>query len=703
MSLRPAPLTIGLLVAATVSALLVYADPWYGEEGARLVSNKSAARRLFPNLGEHDLVQSSLEIQAESGPRIRLVPGPDGRHQLFVDDALLGFADADAVDGLWSSLRMATTLRAVPARANLGAPQGTIEVVLGDERLILIVGEKTADGAGLYGTLVHENDAHWVIEAELGAILAQEPEAWLTRRLLPVEPSNATSLAWQERTLERGEDGLWRVSQGQAMLLSTAAVETRLDRLFNAEIAPLLPRETVAESELRPWLTVTEFDGRQHPLRLAGECPEHPELRLIDRGPGLLGCIRGDLVDPWPLTDPEAGFVEPQLIPYAYGRVLAVEQHRPSARRLRRFGGGWLIEETGEPAVEVAEAEVYRWLTTLAGSAVALDPRPLVATVELAVESDSGTRMMLRCGEVEDAWLCQRDEGPTLRLVRAAALEFSFGTQTFADRRLLALEAGDARAVEILPGPGLETVRQSARQDLGVWRLDAPAHPDGNGALDEVRLETLIATFGSLRADAWVDVPRGDLLRTLRVERSPDREQSPALSLDLYSGCVAHVPGHARAARISPESCAILSDDLLFNDPLRYWIGRARTIEAIDGGETTILRQNSGGSWVVDGEAPDGAKSRWSEELSAWDSWRSASLRGGAPTEPARLELQIRRVDGVTVAAQLGPGWLRLKGRDWYYVHNAELSAAEGGPPADEPPEPDAAATEPSELGEGEP
>ena len=678
MNLRPEPLTIGLLVVATLSLALAYADPWQAEDrGALLVSNKSAARRLFPNLGEHDLVQASLEIQREGGPRVRLLPGPDGRHQLFVDDALLGFADADAVEGLWSSLRMATTLRAVPSRVALGGAVGSIEVVIGDERLHLIVGEKTADGAGLYGTLVHENSANWVIETELGAILEQDPESWLVRQLLPVEPGAVDALVWPDRSLERGADGLWRVSRGQPMLLSTAAVETRLDRLFNAEISPLLPRETIAEGDLQEWLTVTEEGGRQHRLRLAGECPEHPELRLIDRGPGLLGCIRRQLVEPWPLMDAEAGMVEPQLIPYAYGRVLAVEQRRPSARRLRRFGGGWMIEELGEAAIDVAEPEVYRWMAALSTSAVALDPRELVASIELVVESDSGVRMMLRCGQSEEVWLCQRDEGPTLRLVRAAALDLAFSVETFADRRLLALEAGDVRAVEILPGTGSDTVRQSVRQDVGVWRLDAPAHPDGNGALDEVRLETLIATFGSLRADSWTEVPNSPVKRTLRVERTPLRGQASELALDLYPGCIARVPGHARAARLSTEACAILNDDLLFNDPLRYWIGRARTIEAIEGESRTILRQSSGGTWGVDGEAPEGAAERWSNELRAWDSWRSASLRRGTPKEPARLQLRIRRVDGITIAADLGPDWLRLRGRDWYYVRDAGLSAAE--------------------------
>jgi hypothetical protein len=679
MNLRPSPLTIGLLIAASVSGILLYADPWYGDEGvARLVSNKSAARRLFPNLGEHDLVQASLEFQREGGERIRLVPGSDGRHQLFVDDTLLGWADNDAVDGLWSSLRMATTLRAVAPGADVGVVQGSVEVVIGDERLILLVGEETPDGAGLYGTLVNENDAHWVIESELGAILQQPPEAWLTRRLLPVEPGSAIALEWEDRHLTRGDDGLWRVQRGiPRLLLSTSAVETRLDRLFGAEIAPLLPRETIAEGELRPWLTITEADGRQHTLRLAGECPEHPELRIVDRGPGLLGCLRSELVEPWPLADPEAGFAESQLIPYAYGRILAVEQRRPSARRLRRYGGGWVIEEVGDPALDVAEPEVYRWLSALSTTAVEMSPRELVPTVELAIESDSGTILVLRCGEAGSDWLCQRDDGPPLRLVRAAPLELAYNAETFADRRLVALEAGEARAVEILPGPRSDTVRQSARLDLGVWRLDAPAHPDGNGALDEVRLETLIATFGSLRAEAWIEVPPGATRRTLRVERAPARGNASEIALDLYPECVAHIPGHARAARISAEACAILGDDLLFIDPLRYWIGRARTIEVIEGEASTILRQSSVGTWAVDGEATGEQANRWSNELRAWDSWRSAGIRSGEPPEPARLRLRIRRVDGVTITADLGPSWLRLAGRDWYYVHDVGLSSEE--------------------------
>ncbi|MCB9705824.1 MAG: hypothetical protein H6711_28430 [Myxococcales bacterium] len=689
MTWRPSPLTIGLTVGALVSVVMVHADPWRGEgDAALMVSTRSAARRLFPNLGEHDRLQASVEIQRVGGPMIRLVPGPDGRHQLFVGDTLLGWADDDAVDGLWGSLRMATSLRAVPPESPVSEPSGSIEIVIGDERLRLILGQPTADGAGIYGTLVHESEGRWVVEAELGAILEQEPKAWLARRLLPLEPGRVAALAWDERALARGEDGLWRVTLGEpSLLLAASAIETRLDRLLGAEIAPLLPRETVAEGELHPWLTVTDADGRQHLLRLGGECPEHPELRIVDRGPGLLGCIRADLVEPWALADPEAGFVEPQLIPYAYGRVLAVDLRRPSARRLRRLGGGWVLEEEGGARIrEVPEAEVYRWYTEVATTAVALDPQAVIPSVEVAIESDSGAHLLLRCGEAKGAWYCHRDQGPALRLIRTTPAELAFSADTFAERRLLALDVADARAVEILPGSAGRTVRQGVRLDLGVWRLDAPSHPDGNAALDEVRLETLLATLGGLRADAWVEVPPGALLRTLRVERTPSRDRSTELSLDLYAGCVAHVPGHARAARISNEACAIVSDDLLFVDPLRYWIGRARTIEVEEGGRTTILRQGSGGAWTVDGGDDPNA---WSSELVAWDRWRSAGIRRGDPPTPARLRLKIRRVDGITVNAELGPEWLRIAGQDWYYERAAELPVAPEAPAEPAPDEPD--------------
>lgn len=668
---RPSTLTLALMIVAGASVVLVHADPFAPTNAGPLRSSaSSASRRLFPNLGERDVVHASVEIQRSDGRRIRLVPGPDGRHQLFVDETLLGWADADAIEGLWSSLRMSTTLRAVAPGTNVGAIRGSIEVVVGDERLLLRLGPATSDGVGIFGVLAHEHESTWVVESELAAILDQEPEAWLSRRLLPLEPANCVSIAWEGRTLARGGDGLWRVTVGEpSLLLSTAAVETRLDRLFGAPLAPMLPRSAAREGALQPWINVVDDAGHEHPLRLGGECPDHPELRIVDRGPGLLGCVQAALAEPWPIAEKDAGLVEPQLIPYAYGRVLAIEQRRPAARRLRRLGGGWVIEEgEGVRAVEVSESEVYRWYIDLATSAVELEGPAVDATVDLVVESDSGLRLGLRCGAADKVWSCTRDLGPPLRIVRAELPDLAFNPETFADRRLLALDAGEVRSVELLPGSQGQGVRQSARLDLGVWRLDAPAHPDAGGALDEVRLEALIAALGALRAESWAPQPQGAPLRTIRAERTPVQGVEAEVSVDLYTGCLARVAGLPRAARLGKEACAALSDDLLFVDPLRYWLGRARTIEVERDDATVILRQGPGGAWAVDG---GGDPAEVASDIEAWEAWRSAGIRRGEPPTPKTLRLRIRRVDGVAITADLGPEWLRIVGAPWYYVRDA--------------------------------
>ncbi|MGB1276584.1 MAG: hypothetical protein ACPG77_12615, partial [Nannocystaceae bacterium] len=135
---RPTRVTVGLTILAAVSAFLVHRDPWASKQSAvQMVSVKSAARRLFPNLGEQDVAQASIELWLPGRARVRLLPDGAGRHQVFADDTLLGAADPGALDGLWASLRMANTLRAVSARTELPPTAGGIEVVLGDEHLKL--------------------------------------------------------------------------------------------------------------------------------------------------------------------------------------------------------------------------------------------------------------------------------------------------------------------------------------------------------------------------------------------------------------------------------------------------------------------------------------------------------------------------------------------------------------------------------------
>src|SRR5690606_31789117 len=140
------------------------------------------------------------------------------------------------------------------------------------------------------------------------------------------------------------------------------------------------------------------------------------------------------------IDDPEAGLVEPQLAPHAYGRVLAVEQMAPARRRLRRLGGGWVIEEGGA-LHEVAEPEVFRWWGALQQSPVETPRAPLTSLeveVDLSVETDSGQHLRLRCGPTAEAPLaCRRDEGPPLLVTRQEPLALAFTRETFAERRLL--------------------------------------------------------------------------------------------------------------------------------------------------------------------------------------------------------------------------------------------------------------------------
>lgn len=666
---RPAKVTLALAGLAAGSVVLLHADPWAEDgRGIQLVSTQSVARRLFPNLGERELAQASVEIARADGATIRLLPTPEGAHQLFVGEALLGSADPEAIEGLWGSLRMATTLRAVSPGTRLGAIRGTIEIVSGDERLILRLADATSDGAGIFGVLVHEQETPWVVEAELLAIVEQEPEAWLAQRLVPIEPSQAVALRWPDRAISRGADGLWRVSVGEPrLLLATATVETRLDRLFAARLAPLIAREALREEELAEWLTIEDADGRERRLRVGGECPEDNGRRIVDRGPGMLGCVDAALIEPWPLSEPNFGFVEPLLIPHPYSKVTAIEVLSPESRRLRRFGGGWVIEAGGRTD-EVVEAEVYRWFDALASTPVELGGEAIASAgaVELAIETDSGQGLKLRCSG--DRTTCSRDEGPPLRLLRPAPRELVFREETFAERRLMAIDAGEARALEILPGVD-GAARQGVRLDLGVWRLDAPSHPDGGGALDELRLEGLIAALGSARAEEWVAAPSSPPLRTLRVERAPTRDRPRELALALHAECLAHVPGQGRAARLSRETCEALSSDLLYDDPLRHWLGRARTIVVARGDERWSLRAGGGGAWIREAGGDDEAVAA---ALAAWEAWRSAGIRGGEPPGASSERLELRLVDGLRVNLELGPTWLRIAGSDWYYVARAE-------------------------------
>lgn len=679
---RPTGVTLALAAAAAGAAALVHADPWAARPGAApLVSTQSAARRLFPELTEDSLPRATITLRT-AAHEVRLVPGADGLHRVWAGEASLGWADVEALAGLWGSLRMATTLRAVAAGSELGPGRGEISIALdGVTRALRLFGT-ASDEAGIYGVLAHEGEAAWVVEPELGDVLAQAPETWLARRLLPVEPADAVAVVWDALELARGADGLWRVTAGGPRhLLADTAVALRLGRALAAELDPLIPRaQADALGPLRPRLRVTDAMGHVRQVMSGGTCPERPEAVVVDRGEGLLGCVEAEALAAWPVADPDSGLVEAQLAPHAYGRVLAVEQAAPAARRLRRFGGGWVIEEGGA-MVEVAEPEVFRWYGALQATEVEVTAEDLAPgftpRVRLTLETDSGQALRLACGPAGAVPLaCARDDGPPLRVVGAPP-ELAFAADTFADRRLLAFGAGEVRSLELVPGAGGAGVRQSVRLDLGVWRLDAPPHPDGVGVLDEVRLEAMLAALQGARAEAWVELPAVAPERTLRVERTRGSAGEATPTLDLYPGCVAHVPGQRHAARLAASTCAALSDDLLYNDPLRFWLRQARSVQVVGpAGREAMLRKDDADAWAIESGEPALAGS-----LPAWEAFRSAGIRSGEPRGAAAASAKIWRSGAPAVRVEIGPevdgapAWVRIAGNDWYYL---------GGPAAEE-------------------
>ncbi len=686
----PTWVTLAVASGAVTTVVLVHADPWAGgHPAAPMMSTQSAARRLFPALAEADLSRASIELR--SGARVlRLAPGDDGLHQLWQGEDSLGWVDSEALAGLWSSLRMATTLRAVAPGSALGEPAGGITVSLDGRDFGVQIFGAASDGAGLHGVLPHEGEEAWVVEQELGEVLGQAPEAWLLRRLLPVEPGDAVAVRWDGAELARGSDGLWRVIAGAPkLLLAEQAVALRLGLGLAAELDPLLKRSEA--TQLGPFVarhSVTDTSGHVREVLSGGTCPGFPDRVVVDRGPGYLGCVQAEALAPWPIADPDAGLVEPQLSPYAYGRVLAVGQEAPEARRLRRFGGGWVIEEGGT-LVEVAEPEVFRWYSALQAAEVELTREDLatgfVPRHRLTIETDSGQTMRLACGPAGTVALaCARDDGPPLRVLGAAP-ELAFARDTFADRRLLSFVSGELRSLELLPGAAGQGVRQSVRLDLGVWRLDAPTHPDGVAVLDEVRLEGVMAALQGLRAEAWTPVPVTAPTRTLRIERGRSGPgDDGSLSVELYlpkpdvpTLCVAHVVGQPQAARLSEGTCEGLQDDLLYNDPLRFWLAQARSVQLTDRSAAServaMLRREGttpeGDAWSVESGDPT-----LIGELSAWPTFRSAGLRSGEPRGAAAIEAKIWRSGAAAVRVDLGPtidgapAWVRIAGAPWYYL-----------------------------------
>ncbi len=712
LKLRPA--TVVTLVLALGGVFLAWADPFDDSEANPVItSSRTGSRRLFPTLVDSDPSKATIELQASDGPSVRLVPGPQGGHQVMRNDELLGPADAAAFEGVWSSLRMATVLREAPkfGRDQRGdAPSygqyGVLRITLPDASFTLSLGTEVSNG-GTYAMLDGEGTP-LVVERSMAWLVEQPAEKWLSTRLLDIETDAVTGLAWaggRELVLGRGGDDYWRVRSGAPLaLLSNLSVNARLEHLLRSKLDPFFAREVAPAESLRPWLAVTTQDGGSRTLLVGGACPDHPDKRLVDRGPGLFGCLPAEALEVWPLDDPDAGMIESQLIPHRYGRIVQIDLEQPEDRSLIRRGGEWSLSDRGS-LESVSEDEVRRWFNNLTRVEVAplfapqaeegqpdptaLAPKPVVrpefvADTVLAFHTDTKQTLRVRCRMAEDPVICVRDEGPQLRVLGELPRELVFDAETFAQRRLVAFGTGEARELEIRPGPGGSVLRQSVHMDMGVWQLDAPTHVDGSGAIDEVRLENMLWALGHLRAEGWVQPPQTPPLRLISVEVVPESGARRTETVILFEDCAVAVEGH-RPALVSAAQCEALSEDLLFDDPLRFWIERARSLEVSAEPESDPEVETAPRRWFVRREreqfvTDDGRElddPALEATLQTWIGWRASGARRGEPETPLRWRVDVRREAGARVQAEIGDGWVRLRGADWYYVEReAEAGTA---------------------------
>lgn len=675
------PLTWGLGAVALGSVLLAHVDPWSGDDGdAGFVSTKSAARRVFDGLVDVPVLDATIELSQPGGSRVRIVPSPHG-HNVEIDGVLAGPADPEAVEGIWASLRMATTLRAVADDAEVVVGSaGVLVVETGGRRYEVAVGDASSDGAGLYAVIKGQGaktgESAWVVERELGLLLAQAPMSHVARRLLVVDPGQVTSLQLGDASLRRGADGLWRsaVKNGEATvtgLLSTAGVEAKLDRLLGVRVEPLVPDTVVTADPAAPSIELEAWGDRTLRVELdARDCATwgRQGAILISRGPGWPGCVDAKTFAPWPLPGAvqvgASSLVEPRLLPHGYGRVLRIEQSQPEVAALQRDGGGWRLETQvdGQPVVaELGNAEVFEWYEALHEAEVSLDlspPTDLVWTDVLELRVDSTATLRVRCASQAQRQWCRRDEGPILEL-RGDPVRLSFGPDTFADRTLARLATENARSLEVTTVGG---ARQSAHFDMGVWRLDRPEHPDGDNALDEDALSGLLAALAHVRAASWTAMPDTDPQRTITVELIPSDAGAESLRLSLFEDCVAAVGDVA--ATLDPTTCTRLQTDLLVDDPLRSWLDVARSVE-VTVGEAPTVRFEAEGERLVPG-TDEGAEPAQAL-LMTLAAARYAGLGAGDPPDPKLARLRILPRRGAAFEVDVGEGWAQLVGADWWY------------------------------------
>lgn len=661
MTIRPGTWVAAALALGAVA--LVHRDPWQRTTpGVAYVSHHAAATRLLPELPEGVPADLVIELVRADGTITRLGPDDAGNAWVWEARTSIGPADPDALDGLWSSLRGISTLRAASEPLE-GASAGRIRISTGSLALELALGGATPDGVGIYARA--DGDATWVVETWVGELVAQRGEAWAARRPLLVDPAEVVRIAFADATLERGPDRLWRSDvAGAHALLSTSAVEARLGRLLTARLDPWQPPWIDVQNAQTPWLRIVTESGTAAALWHRPGCGEGRVA--VDRGAGLAGCVDAGLVEPWPLpgaANADPAWIDARVLPHVYGRVLRIEQRRPHASVLRRDGGGWVIERTVDGKQEVAtvgESEVFRWYDELHRARMATR-EPMAAReseVELVVSTDATTTLRLGCARDRDAaWTCKRDDESGYAVT--IPVELAFTPDTFADRQLAAIDPGDVRAIEVA---GRTVVRQGAHLDLGVWRLDAPRHPAGDAALDELRLEELVSTVSRLRAVEWVQRPESEPERSIRVERVATDSRASAIDLRVWSGCIVAV-GEGPAARVSEGSCRGLATDILIDAPLERAIEDAAALE-IRIGDAAVPLVREGESWRrADGE-PLGALV---DPLRRWPTLVATRLVPGEPSGAVVAVLAVEPSVGEPYTIEVADGWARIVGQAWYY------------------------------------
>ena len=670
---------------AMLSVVLVLSDPLANRErSGEFVSIRADQRRVFPGLGDFALSEASIEIQPARGSVVRIVATPEG-HQVVSGDDVLGPADTGALEGLWSALRMATTMRGAGDTSGIRAGVGgSLRVRVSGEVFTIEFGDALPGDSGRYANIVAGRESEgWVVEPDFIWPVEEAPESWISRGLVQLEVEEVMSITWAEALrLQRGADQLWRVTDGGTpAILSSDAIQARLERMLGTALDPIIARSELKDPAWSPWLLLGVGEQQETlGFSLGGPCPgEEETARLVDRGPGVVGCIPTSLIEPWRVEDPSEGFLESQLVPVDYGRVLRFRQQSPKDLVLERASGGWGLRTSAEDmaSVPVSEGEVYRWFSRLRSSRITPLPEESAAKVrsdyQIVIEGDRGVNYRLDCGRVDEGGLaCRRDGGPLHLVVGATTGLLVFDRTTFEDKTLVDIRPMDVRELELdvaRTGDGVAKngggVRTSARNDLGAWRLDAPEHPDLDAALDHVRLEQILTTLSLLRASEWVEGDSLDVERVITVGVAGSGTEAPSnLQIVLGRGCRCQVDG-GRVAVLDPRTCAALRGEILYDDPVRGWLRESSRVEWGEGVDV-VVAQRRGEAWDVDAADPGRAK-KMESLLQRLDGWRAEALVQIKDGASYGEKIVFRRDSASDVTIGFSEQMVHVAGQSWAY------------------------------------